>query len=109
MFAWNAAAFAGIWIWSEIASHTAYHSAEEDWSGLVIAVVVVVLSVFVTISTLIGILVAEARTRRLAWLAALTSTGAAILAGTRVAAWGLCSILLIPLALLVRWVVHANG
>ena len=99
---WNALAMALVVAYAVMAGaqERAHPSDPEGWTGLVLLIVVILAAVAISASAAIGLIVTMVRSyRNPPWMAPTASTGAVILAGTRLAAWGLLAF--VPVILLV--------
>jgi hypothetical protein len=97
---WNTLAMAVSWVGGAVAISS--ETGSENWAGFGILVVVLVLTLAIAISTLVGIVAAAVRIRTRHRLPLTGLPRAAVLAGSRDAAWGLGAIL--PVVAWVAWV-----
>ncbi len=96
---WNALALAALWITAASGVEQSRATDPEGFAAMALAIIAIIGTFAIVVSTAIGVTVTLVRgSSRPDWLPPTLSTGRAILAGTRTAAWGL--LILVPVTLM---------
>jgi hypothetical protein len=106
---WNALGLITLWALGAVAARLHPQVAGEDWTGVLVGIVVVFTSIVIMTSAAIEVAVAVARARKPGRLPANTSTGRAIAIGSHTAAWALCVILPYPCWILINALIYGAG